>query len=278
MTSDDALKLLIQWLRSGRTASYGYDVYLPPFIEGLATDHLERKAKEQGKQRIATFGGSPYAIEAEARQLAHEISPAFFDAAWELCRRGVLRPGISHLGAQSTIAYSEGAGYSITPFGRAWLQESHLDDFVPTEPQRFGEMLKSLKARCGAVFYERAQEAVRCYGAHAYLACCAMCGAASESILLALASAKRPEDEVLRTYMTANGRARVENIVIGQATAGMQNEFRGYLTLLKYWRDEAAHGTPSNISDNEAYTSLALLYRFGLFAKDRWDELTVTPP
>ena len=44
--------------------------------------------------------------------------------------------------------------------------------------------------------------------------------------------------------------------------------------LLKYWRDEAAHGRQSDISDNESFTSLVLLLRFSLFAKDNHEVLT----
>ena len=51
-------------------------------------------------------------------------------------------------------------------------------------------------------------------------------------------------------------------------------EFRGYTVLLKYWRDEAAHGKVSGISDNEAFTSLAYFLRFVQFADARWNELT----
>ena len=133
---------------------------------------------------------------------------------------------------------------------------------VPTEPGRFAEILEEFRDKFGPGFYERAQEAIRCYGAHAYLACCAMCGGASESILLATAIAKRNELEVLKTYASANGRSRVENMVLGQANGYLKREYQGYSNLIKYWRDESAHGTISGINDNEAYTSLALLLRF----------------
>jgi hypothetical protein len=43
--------------------------------------------------------------------------------------------------------------------------------------------------------------------------------------------------------------------------------------LLKDWRDEAAHGKPSGITDNEAYTSLAMLLRFAQFVNDNWNTL-----
>ncbi|PIU85249.1 MAG: hypothetical protein COS67_08910 [Deltaproteobacteria bacterium CG06_land_8_20_14_3_00_44_19] len=38
-----------------------------------------------------------------------------------------------------------GNGYSITPFGHIWLKEGGQDDFVPTEPERFGEILEKYK-------------------------------------------------------------------------------------------------------------------------------------
>lgn len=104
-----------------------------------------------------------------------------------------------------------------------------------------------------------------------------MCGAAAESILLATAIAKTgDEQKVLAAYSTAKGRASVENMVIGQATDNLKREFQGLTSLLKYWRDAAAHGQASTISDNEAYTSLALLLRYGTFVSEKWQELTTT--
>ena len=101
-----------------------------------------------------------------------------------------------------------------------------------------------------------------------------MCGAASESIFLAIAIAKiKDEKVVLREYSGANGRRRIENRIIGQAPEPLRKEFSGLTVLLKYWRDEAAHGKASNISDNEAYTSLGMLLRFALFAKSNWEIL-----
>ena len=136
-------------------------------------------------------------------------------------------------------------------------------------------MLLPFKDRFGPGFYTRAQEAIRCYGAHAYLASCAMCGAAAESILLATAIEKEgAENRVLSTYRTANGRTRVENIVIGQAREQLKREFLGLTGLLKYWRDEASHGLATSISDNEAYTSLAMLLRYAIVVNDCWGELT----
>lgn len=199
--------------------------------------------------------------------------PVFFAAGWELCRRGILRPGVNEYGAQATDQGNAGSGYSITPFGRQWLAEADRDDYVPTEPGRFAQMISVYRDRFGDGFHERGQEAVKCYSAHSYLACCAMSGAAAESILLATAIAKRNENEVVRQYMTANGRRKVENIVLGKAREPLKREYHGYSSLLKYWRDSAAHGQTSGVKENEAYTAIALLLRFAMFTNDNWDEL-----
>jgi len=257
---DDAMGLLLRWLRSpdhGDYSRYGYGVYLPSIVR----TYLQ---KEKGIRS-----------DIEIEPILRETMPVLYACAWELCRRGILRPGIREYGAQVTDDGSAGNGYSITPFGQSWLQEKDKDDFVPTEPERFGKMLSPYKDRYGASFHQRAQEAIRCYGAHAYLACCAMCGAAAESILIATAIAKSSdENKILKEYLSSNGRRKVENIVLGKVKEQLRDEYRGFTMLIKYWRDAAAHGAQTNITDNEAYTALALLLRFALFANDNWEELT----
>lgn len=257
MKVEDAFNHIIKCLRSPnpqkKHGHYGYELYLP---------HV-----------VGDFIGA--AFWDDERTKVKELSPYFYSAAWELCRRGILRPGIQQFGGQATNDGNAGNGYSITPFGKKWIDEANQDTFVPTEPERFAEMLKPFKTRYGDGFYERAQEAVRCYGAHAYFACCAMCGAASESILLATTIAKvGDESQILKTYSSSQGRSRVENMLIGKSKYFLKTKFNALNDLLKYWRDEAAHGKPSNITDNEAYTSLALLLRFAMAVNENWEELT----
>jgi len=256
---EDAERYLIRWLRTGGGpksgySNFGYDFYLPNAMRDLLGEN-----------------GYPHH---ELEGAIAPLSPSFYAAAWELCRRGIIRPGIRVYGGQATSDGGSGNGYSITPFGRQWLAENDRDDFVPTEPGRFAQMLEPYRDRLGPAFYERAQEAVRCYGARAHLACCAMSGAAAESILLATAIAKTGDaSSVLATYNGAQGRSRTENLIIGKAREQLQREFRGFLALLKYWRDQASHGKATNITDNEAFTSLALLLRFAGWVNDNWSEL-----
>ncbi len=75
MKQEEAIELIISALQpSGRSvpgyASFGYDLYVPK----LLMDYHEEKE-------------------------AHRLSPVFFDEAWDLCRRGILRPGVSSMDA-----------------------------------------------------------------------------------------------------------------------------------------------------------------------------------
>ncbi len=261
---EDAFNFIIRYLRkeSGDTrydygGTYGYDLYLPNVM----------------RQYVILVGGIN---EHQAEGSMESVSRFFFDAAWEMCRRGILRLSPStNRSVSPTHDIPTGQGYSITPAGRTWLEKRATYDYVPIEPGRFGQLLETFTIRFGNGFRERAQEAIRCYGSNAYVACCAMCGAAAESILLAVAIAKtNDESHILKMYSAAGGRTKIENLIIGRHTSNIQDEFRSQAGLLKYWRDNAAHGKRTNIADNEAYTSLALLLRFAQFANDHWSILT----
>src|SRR3712207_6383321 len=118
MHQEDALLYILQLVREEQPSAYsgyGYDICIPSVI----SFYVFSTYKEENRQRV------------------RELSPVFFDAAWELCRRGVIRPGVRRMGAQSTDEGNAGSGFSITPFGRQWIAEAQQDTFVPTEPERF---------------------------------------------------------------------------------------------------------------------------------------------
>lgn len=260
INEEDAFHIIVRHLRDGRrpddASSYGYDLYIPAVIYRYLRSDMG-------------------VLQPYNTQLVEELSPHFYAAAWELCRRGIVRPGVRAHGQQVTNDGSGGNGYSITPSGRRWLLEAGGYEYVPIQPGRFAGILDSFTPKLGQTFRDRSQEAIKCYNALAYLACCAMCGAAAESIILTLAIEKtKDRDKILRDYESAGGRGRVENLLIGQQQKAFQEEFRGLSSLLKYWRDASSHGKRSGIGDNEAYTSLAMLLRFAQFSTDKWLDLT----
>jgi hypothetical protein len=263
MHIDDATAFIIDYLRRPRDthgyASYGYEFYLPNMIVAYLLE-VERSA-----ELITNLYNG---------QRARDLSPIFYEAAWNLCRRGVLRPGIRRLGEQATSEGASGDGYCLTITGRRWIDQGEPALLV-VEPGRLGELFEKLSERLGPGFLQRANEAVVCHTFGVYLGCCAMSGAAAESILLSIAIAKSGDEAAtLMTYRAANGRRSIVEKVVGHARRGIADPFRSATGLLSYWRDDAAHGLKSTISEIEAHEALARLLRFAQFATDNWDELT----
>ncbi len=154
----------------------------------------------------------------------------FYDAAWELCRIGVLRPG--HHAPMGVIANGgglfSGDGYSITGFGAIWL--ANPDRRVSGDPSRMSELFAAFAPRYGTGFAQRASEAIRCHRNGNYLAACVMAGAAAESILLAIAITKiKDEPKVLKEYASSGGRARVTKMVVGGLRASLGRSFEAAL-------------------------------------------------
>jgi hypothetical protein len=258
---EDAIQYMIRYLREGGRAaagglpSYGYGFYLPNLMRAYASDT-----------------GTPQG-QVEAR--LPPLSPVFYAAAWELCRKGIIRPGLREYGRQATGDGGSGNGYTVTPFGETWIREAAQADYVPVEPGRFARMLADRGGQFGQGFVERSQEAVSAYNAHAYLACCAMCGAAAESLMLALAIEKSEDEQrVLRDYASAGGRGRIERALLQGQTPQVEADFRRYTDLLKYWRDSASHGRAVHMTEAEAFSALILLLRFVIFAAEHREDLT----
>jgi len=258
MTTDDAMNHIVASLQKtpSRYALNSYDIYTQNVIE----DFVINVEKIPRDGRGYTF-----------RDRCIEVSPLFLSALWELSRRGVVRPGLSKIDEGGVGHNVFGAGFSFTPHGRVWLQNADYEAVATVIPARFVELLSKHQKRFGAGYLSRGAEAVRCYSAHAFLAACAMCGAAAESILLAIASERKPAKDVLAMYSRLGGRAQVEKLVIGQQNTHVQDTFRGFMMLLKYWRDEAAHGRASEIGETEAFTALMLLLRLARFANETFE-------
>lgn len=236
---------------SARMSTYGNDIWITGIVRTYYTSRMD-----------------PNTLTAE-----HYIP--FYDAAWELCRIGVLRPGQHAPMGQGAIGggiYS-GDGYSITQFGSEWL--ANPDRRVAGDPSRMSEIFASFEKLYGPGFAQRATEAIRCHRTGNYLAACVMAGAAAESILLAVAVAKTgDEPKVLKDYASAGGRGRVTKLVVTGLTGSVARTFEAALQVLHYWRDDAAHGMATTIIEVEAYASLTQLLRLAQFCSDRWTDLT----
>lgn len=275
MTEEDALGRILSWLKNPRRntdpmsrPNFGHDLYVTNVIDECLTEVM-REYRQRHSGGMISYQTDPVTN-----------SAPFYGAAWNLCLRGILHPDPTKFDSRYNTSAIIGAGFSITPYGKKWLGELNGYECIPSEYGRFAQMLARHSKRFGEGYHSRSQEAVSCYHAHTYLACCAMCGASAESIMLAIAVTKRGDEEaVLQEYKSANGRSKVERMITGQQSGRVQQEFTLFMSLLKYWRDEAAHGSLSRIEEEEAFTTLILLLRFAQLADDRWDQLTgVTTP
>jgi hypothetical protein len=180
---------------------------------------------------------------------------------------------------RSSLGYGfQGDGFSLTEFGRGWVQTAA--QHPPSDPSRFSEVLQLFIGRFGEGFAQRAEEASRYYRTTNYLACRVMAGAAAESILLAVAIAKMAGDEakVLKEYRGAHGRKKITDRVTDGLRQGLAEQFvMAAADILKFWRDEVAHGTRATITAVEAQFCLAHLLRFAQLATDNWGTLTPDP-
>src|SRR5215471_15716467 len=260
MEFDDAYEVLVKYLaalpqspgRSGRKGKgHGGDLWIPHVVQGY-------------------WQSRPDAVV----ELKDRHFQPFYDAAWELCRIGVPRPGeFAPRGWATDASPFSGDTFSITRFGRAWLEEASGRPIV--DPGRLAQVLQGFADRLGGGYAQRATEAVRTYRSGNYLAASMMAGAAAESILLALAIARiGDEAKVLVEYNTTGGRRRIIKRVCAGVPAPLATQLETVLAPLGQWNDGAGHGTMTVVSEVEAHLRLTDLLRLAQFAHDHWVELT----
>jgi hypothetical protein len=232
------------------------DLSLPDLVWNYWLPHLDRSSGRYSN----------------ANELEQDKFLPFYDAAWELCRTGVLRPGEF---APRGMSHPKMFGdlYTITAFGRVWLQEAKDRPYV--DPSRLAQLLCTFSNRFGEGYEQRATESVKTYRTNNWLAACVLAGAAAESILIAVAVAKSgDEKKILATYNGPAGRKRTTQLVLQGTSASVQVQLGNALQILHYWRDDAAHGMATTISEIQAHASLMQLLGLAQFADKHWDTLT----
>jgi len=112
---DDALNFILRTLRRDGPAKFdrdGFDFW----VSDYTTRYLEEVQGVKPRPPIED-------------QRTYDASPPFFDAAWELSRRGIVRPSVRHSFMQWAARYSTGGGYTLTEIGAEWLAglgDAHL--------------------------------------------------------------------------------------------------------------------------------------------------------
>lgn len=252
MNLDEALAYTIDALKRGSAGQYGYDLY-PTHVASHVASQQNREDRQQHEMTV------------------REWSPLFYDAAWELCRRGFIRPGVRRSNEQVV----PDGGYSLTAAGSLQLAKLDTVGFLVLQPGSLSTTLNGYSRRYGDGYHQRSQEAIKCRNAEAWLACCSMVGAAAESILLAVAIAKsKDENVVLSLYRSSSGRQKVINLIVGKADARIQTTLKAFAGIIAEWRDEASHGQASVLSTANADEALRQLLHMCQWVDKEWEQLT----
>ena len=255
---DGAIAVVVQELSailagSKKDTHYGYDIYAPTIAQKWCHQVANRDSMA-------------------AAQLMRAVGSTFNEATWEICRRGILRPFVREPGGQGI---DQGNGYSFTEYGRKWIADGNLDSLVIVQPGTLAANFSEFSKIFGEGFHQRSQEAIACRFAQAWLACCVMCGAAAESVLLAMALGKlKDESAVLKIYEGRSGRHELTKVVCKGLPERTENSLKNFMGLLAYWRDDAAHGKPLEISQANSDEAVRQLLHLCQWSKKNWAEIT----
>jgi hypothetical protein len=248
---DEAIALTIDVLRANGARQYGYDLWPPQVARAFVEQ--QRNIQHHDRERIV-----------------REIVPVCMDAAWELCRRGLVRPGVKNIGEQAVPE----TGYSLTGAGREALANIDPANILVMQPGSLARTFATFEERFGDGFMQRASEAINCRNAEAWLACCAMAGAAAESILLALAITKTGDEPmVVNTYAQSGGRRKILNMIVGQLDQNRRDTLTTFTNIISLWRDEAAHGKATPLSTANADEALRQLLHMSQWVNREWANL-----
>ena len=228
----------------------------------------------QGKLKVLYPSDS---ISGEDISLA-ENQEVYHAALWRLVRRGISYLSTSQNRHHQPDHQFYGPPFKLTEYGTNWLEHAGSDlNCLPTEYDRFASLLDNYKGNFGSGHQSRSNEAIRCYKAQVYLSCCVMCGAATESILLATAIAKSGnEAATLDQYRRASGLKKIVDTLSNRHNSVVKERLSEIQDLVHHWRNESAHGEDSTLGEPEAFRALLLLHRFSHFVDDHWDDLTAS--
>jgi hypothetical protein len=261
-TEDQALDYLIELLQRNKGRGlerFDYEIYIPVVAELFIRESAKPPQNVNPQDWV--------------NQGVEDIAGLFISAAYSLCRLGILRPGTTNFRASFGQFRGDGQGYCIMAFGHRWIAEAP-PSLPATQPSKATDMLHSVGTQFGDAYMLRSSEAVLAYNGLAYYACCAMVGAAAEAILLAASVAKFGESNAIKMYFSGRGRSRLQSTLFGNQPDWMGTQFASHSDLIGYWRDQAAHGHQTGITEAEAFSALGRLLRLAQFTADNWGAIT----
>lgn len=266
---EDAMQLLVTKLQGRATTR---DTIKPGRRTHLSVGEiigeciqLERKADIEAYVRTT---------ERATPQLDRETnSHSFFEAAWELVRRGILAPMVTFDQQSGQANGMRPDQFWVTPFGLEWAAAIGTLTILPVQHERFLDLLLEHAPRFGPVYAVRCREAVHAYRQQLYLSCLTMSGGAAEAILVCLGTEHAGSREALASKVFPRFRRTLLDYVLEPLKGPTQQELRECAEAVKYWRDDAAHANERELDETHAFISLRQLARLANRVGHGWDEL-----
>jgi hypothetical protein len=141
---EDAQQFILAELRKAQKKSVlnsselhwaNYDVHLNTTVTKLM--HIEKiPDPNQVGSSINRNYQERQALDLKINTLRRAVS----DALWELCRRGILRPGTNHVGSMHASVNEIHEGFTVTTYGQNWLEAYTQEDTLPATPDRFTQI------------------------------------------------------------------------------------------------------------------------------------------
>ncbi|MCT4552926.1 MAG: hypothetical protein N4A44_04625 [Alphaproteobacteria bacterium] len=265
LSIDECVDFIIEMIQSGvinisTNRNCGFDLWLPYLVKWYCNNNG------------ITLSQSPAT---QYRELKF-LYPQFLDALWLLTNKGILRPNETSIVSsyQSVNSNTLNHGYSLTSMGKKWFENK--DDILFITTSKFSKIFGEFKELFGNAFYQRSLEAINTYEQNFYTASCVMTGSASEAILLAIASKKTKTEKLNRAieiYSNTGKLKEIRDCTLGRTDKNIQDMYEALSFYIKKFRDNAAHGEETIISESEAYLSILNLYKLSSLIKDNWDNI-----
>jgi hypothetical protein len=109
LDGDAALAYILRNLRERGPATHGQHGYHFTVVD-LAARYVAEVLGRRHADRVENAD-------------TYAASTPFYDAAWELARRGIVRPSVNNSFMQFDAHQSAGGGYTLTAIGAAWLEQ-----------------------------------------------------------------------------------------------------------------------------------------------------------
>lgn len=264
---DDALRLLVRELQSCAVR----DHTMPPDQrwEVRLHDVITKSIRGEQAAAIEEHGRTE-------RPVTHfdwgEHSAPFYEAAWELVRRGWLTPQFHRTDEYKALV--DASAFRVTPVGIEAARSFGRAAVLPVEHDRFLEVLLAHQVRFGSLYGIRCKEAVKAYRFQLHLSCLTMCGAAAEAVLVCLGvekfgSREKLDDKVLKAQRRSLLR------IVSESLKGEQKDMLETLAeSIRYWRNDAAHANEREFDEAHCFLALTRLQRLAETVDTEWAEFT----